>query len=235
MSKAGRLLGLLAACLACACATTAETGPAPNVGIDHIILGVADLDKGIAELERRTGVRAAYGGAHPGRGTRNALISLGPYIYLEILAPDPAQAVGGPDLDALRTLSALKPVGWAVNTDDAEALRRRLESKGLRLSPLVPGSRARPDGTLLEWATFVVTEPEHEYAPFFIRWADMSRHPARTSPAGCAFKSLAIDAADPAPLESILAPLKLKVRVGQAYAPQMALTLSCPRGEVAFR
>ena len=235
MSQAGRLLGLLAAFLACACASTRESGPGPKVGIDHIILGVGDLETGMDEVERRTGVRAALGGTHPGRGTRNALLSLGPSIYLEIVAPDPAQAVDSPDLDALRALPALRPVGWAVHTDDAEALRRRLESKGLRLSPLSPGSRARPDGTMLEWVSFAVTEPADEFAPFFIRWADMSRHPARTSPAGCTFRSLDIATADPRPLESILAPLRPKVRVSQAYAPSLALILSCPRGEVAFR
>jgi hypothetical protein len=40
--------------------------------VDHVILGIDDLQKGIEELERRTGVRAAFGGAHPGRGTLRA-------------------------------------------------------------------------------------------------------------------------------------------------------------------
>ncbi len=67
--------------------------------IDHIILGVNDLQKGIEEFERRTGVKAVYGGAHPGRGTHNALASLGePGSYLEILAPNPEDSVD-PELD----------------------------------------------------------------------------------------------------------------------------------------
>ena len=230
-----RTLALIAALLCCGCSTPRAAGPAPDVGIDHIILGAADLDRGVDEMERRTGVRAVYGGAHPGRGTRNALLSLGPSLYVEILAPDPGQSVAGPDLDELRKLPGLTPVGWAVHTGDAEALRRRLESHGLRVSPATPGSRARPDGSLLEWATFAITEPDHELAPFFIRWADMSRHPAITSPSGCSLKSLAIAAADPAPLRSILAPLRLPVRVKQAPLPRLSVALSCPRGKVIFQ
>ena len=186
-------------------------------------------------MERRTGVRAVHGGSHPGRGTRNALMSLGPSLYVEILAPDPAQNVHDPDVDSLRGMASLAPIGWAVHTRDAEALRERLQSNGLEVSPSEAGSRARPDGVLLEWATFAVTKPDHVLAPFFIRWADMSRHPALGAPGGCTFASLHLQDADPAPLEAILAPLHLPVRVAKANIPAISLAMSCPRGAVTFR
>lgn len=53
---------------------------------DHLILGIRDLDEGIRLFYEQTGVRPVVGGAHPGRGTQNALASLGAGVYVEIVA-----------------------------------------------------------------------------------------------------------------------------------------------------
>jgi hypothetical protein len=72
-----------------------------RAAVDHLLLGVSDLDRGVAEIQRTTGVKAAI---HPGVGTRNALISLGGKQYLEIIAPDPTQTAYNFHID-VRTLS----------------------------------------------------------------------------------------------------------------------------------
>lgn len=229
------LIALLALFPSCGCASLPDPGEATDAGIDHIILGVGDLDSGIAEMERRTGVRATYGGSHPGAGTRNALISLGPTVYLEILAPDPAQHVDDPEVRALRAMTRLKPIGWAVQPESAEAFRMRLERIGFVFSDATSASRARPDGIRLEGFTFALTRPEHALAPFFIRWSAWPTHPARTSPPGCRFRSLTLSAADPQALERIVRPLDVQpVLVRRAARSDIRLSLSCPRGRVVF-
>ena len=65
----------------------AQESRSSAVDLDHLILGINDLQHGIAVFNRLTGVTPRPGGEHPGRGTHNALVSLGDGRYLEIVAP----------------------------------------------------------------------------------------------------------------------------------------------------
>src|SRR5919201_327511 len=120
---------------------------------DHILIGCADLDSAIAWFEQRSGVKPMRGGSHPGRGTRNALVSLGRLHYLELFAPDPAQHVTSNELTELAKITSPRPIGWAAHTDDIEAIRRRAQAAGLKFTGPTLGSRRRPDGRMLHWKT----------------------------------------------------------------------------------
>ena len=48
-------------------ASKAATVPS---SLDHILVGCNDLDAGVQFVERQLGVRAAFGGVHPGRRPR---------------------------------------------------------------------------------------------------------------------------------------------------------------------
>ncbi|HEX6372840.1 MAG TPA: VOC family protein [Longimicrobium sp.] len=202
--------------------------------MDHLILGIGDLERGIEQFESRTGVRPVFGGVHPGRGTQNALVSLGEGQYLEILAPDPRQTADAPMQQGLRTLESLTPIGWAAAAQGLEGVQARLTAATILTTPIRPGSRARPDGTLLEWSTLSLAESQSVTLPFFIRWADMSVHPSRTTPAGCTLASLRLQ--DPAPerVRAVLGSLPLGVRVEVGAEPGLSFILDCPTGRVTF-
>lgn len=201
--------------------------------IDHVLLGVDDLQKGIAELERVTGVRAVFGGAHPGRGTQNALIALGGHHYLEILAPNPEER-GNQEADELRGLTALTPIGWAARAEDLAALRESLRSQGVATEEIRPGARNRPDGTRLAWRTLSFAPPSSPLLPFFIEWGPGGAHPSATSPAGCRLTGFALQ--DPAP-DAVRQPLRaagLQVEVSEARESRIRISLACPKGNVEF-
>ena len=217
------------------CATARTAAPqSEGIRVDHVIVGTSDLDAAIADIEQRTGVRPVIGGVHPGRGTRNALLSLGAGTYLEIVAPDPAQTVDTEDLRALRALERPTPFGWAVSADSEAALRAILSGANIATTEPKPGSRAKPDGSVLRWVTFDYAELDNPHAPFFIVWADPALHPSRTSPGGCRLSGLAIESPDAAAMSRAIAPLGLAAPVTAAAEGRMRLSLSCPKGEVRF-
>lgn len=83
--------------------------------MDHLVFGVPDLAHGIDLMEHKTGIRARFGGKHPGRSTHNALLSLGGRQYLEIIALDPEQPdAPGLNFPQLEGLSEPRLIAWAV-------------------------------------------------------------------------------------------------------------------------
>ena len=209
---------------------------APAIQIDHIIVAISDLEVGIREVERITGIQPVYGGNHPGGGTQNALIALGPEQYLEILAPQPDIELPE-SLDWLLQTSELTPVGWASSTTNIADTLELLRSNGYEMSTPVPGSRARPDGITLTWVTMSIVDPQIAGAPFFIEWGDAAAHPAKTSPAGCRLRSLTVSSPEEAALGRLIEVLGLDVVVGSGNAPEAALqiVLDCPTGTVVLK
>src|SRR6266852_7198809 len=198
-------------------AEDAEDDDVPAL-LDHILLGCSDLDRGIALVEENTGVRPAIGGVHPGRGTQNALLSLGERRYLEIIAPDPAQpGVKNPLASNLHSLVEPRLVGWAAHPGSVSAFAETLRAAGIKFEGPTPGSRKRPDGQLLKWQIVSLADSDSGLLPFFIEWGQDSVHPSVDAPKGCALISFAAETPDP---EKPAAQLKtlgldLSVRKGQ--------------------
>ena len=197
---------------------------------DHILLGVSDLEAGIRRIEEHTGVRAKLGGAHPGRGTRNALLSLGRLHYLEIIAPDPAQA-DHPNELGLAQLSSPRIIQWAIHTEDIAAAKRIAEGDGVKTIGPQPGSRQRPDGKILRWQTLGIEETT-PLVPFFIQWEAGSPHPSSDAPQLGAAKSLRFETPRPDELRRILLGAAIKADIRKSDSPRIVLTVQTERGAI---
>lgn len=209
---------------------------AAELRLDHVLVGVSELEAGRAEIERLTGVRPDAGGSHPQWGSHNALLALGPVCYLELVALRPESPPTGP-FAALRGLERATPIGWAVATTDTARTRQRLEGAGFALTPTAPGRRERPDGSHLAWTTFgLADQPLVGAWPFFIEWVGGSAHPATDSPSGCSLSALRLKEVESERLRSlcVVLDLALEIQLSQAEAPSVGLILDTPAGRITL-
>jgi hypothetical protein len=211
--------------------SSSELNTVPLV-LDHIIVGIDDLDRGIGWMEEHTGVRAVFGGVHPGRGTRNALLSLGPRKYLEIMAPDPQQPSQS-WYKEVRTLREPRLVGWAAHTEDITTLAKKALAAGFAIDGPNDGSRVRPDGKTLRYKLFTLKDDRGGLLPFiFIEWSRESVHPSADAPAGCTLARFLLQSPAPQELAKACQDLGLDVAVEHGEKPLLRARIGSPRGDV---
>ena len=223
----------LAAAGAMAVRARAQGAQAVPASLDHILLGCGDLDKGIEFVERHLGARAAFGGVHPGRGSRNALLSLGERRYLEIIAPDPNQPRSA-DVRQLYKIEAPRLIGWAAHVDDMDALSRQLQAAGIQFDPPRDGARQRPSGQTLRWRALSLRNDEGGLLPFFIEWSKDSLHPSADAPGGCRIDRFELVSPRQDELRALTAKLRLDASVASAARPELRAALSGPKGKLSL-
>src|SRR5215470_9029534 len=202
--------------------------------LDHILLACGDLERGIAWVEERTGVKAAFGGVHPGRGTQNALLSLGERHYLEIIAPDPKQAgLTGPQSSVerlgLRGLAEPRLVTWAAHPGNVDELAEKLEKAGVAAEGPTPGSRKRPDGRVLQWRTVNLADDAGGLLPFFIEWGAESLHPSVDAPKGCAIEKFWVESPEPEELTKKFGLIGVDVQVSNGEESRLRARIAGPK------
>jgi Glyoxalase-like domain len=204
--------------------------------VDHLVYATPELQAGIDRIESALGVRATPGGQHPGRGTRNALLSLGPETYLEIIGPDPEQPPPAqPRPFGIDDLNEPRLVTWAAKGKELEHLTSEAARYGVKLGQVISGRRQRTDGVVLSWRH---TDPSRVVAggivPFFIDWGN-SPHPASTATQGASLIGLHGEHPDSEQVQRTLGRLGLDLRVQSGSRAALIATVSCPRGRVELR
>jgi hypothetical protein len=194
--------------------------------VDHLVYATTDLERSVADLEVCLGVRAAMGGQHVGRRTRNALVALSHNSYLEIVGPDPAQ----PGIRAQRwfgidTITTPGLIAWAAKATALIQFAAEAARNGVRLGPVIPGSRKGLNDVSLSWQfTDPATIVADGLMPFFIDWGS-SPHPAISAPRGPALVSLRGQHPEPAVVERLLAVVGIELPIEQGPYPRLLATL----------
>jgi len=192
------------------------------LSVDHLVFATPDLELGIRKVEQLLGVRATPGGRHPNWGTRNALVALGPEVYLEIIGPDPDQP--GPAGERIFQIDAIdtpRLVTWAVKAAPLSQRVEKAATKGIILGEVQSGNRTRPDGSRLSWQ---LTDPARVLAagiiPFLIDWGD-SVHPAQSAVFGGRLVKLYAEHPYPEEVAAILQALNIHLPLRQGAAPAL--------------
>lgn len=139
---------------------------------DHLIHWVPDRAEAVRQYGA-AGLHIIMGGEHKGMGTHNALCHFG-LTYIEVIAlTDPSVEAHERNLAARDYRELLDQGGGAVMfvmaVPDLATARRSLGAVGIEVGEAAPGSRTRPDGTVLGWQTAQITSGPN-WRPFLIQW-----------------------------------------------------------------
>jgi hypothetical protein len=198
--------------------------------LDHLVLAGPDLGEAVGRVEDLLGVKMLAGGRHPDWGTSNAILPLGPSSYLEVIGPDPEG--DAPPLFGIAQLGRPRLVTWAAKGQGLTRLVEEARGRGVELGTVRRGTRARPDGTKLEWE---LTDPFAARGggvlPFFIDWA-AGGHPAQGAPASVSLIGLRGRHPEAAIIGAQLRGLGIEMEVEARPEPGLVAVFRTATGEV---
>jgi len=200
------------------------------------VFATPDLTATSAWFADRTGVTPTAGGQHIGLGTRNMLVALSDSTYLEIVGPDPDQADPvGPRPFGIDDLDDQTLVTFAVKATDLPGHVERCAEAGLDIGGALDMSRAKPDGSLLEWSLTIArwVEPVRPL-PFLIDWRG-TPSPALDSAPGIELADLQAQHPEPDILADELAVLGYEIPIRAGATVALQATLATPNGTVELR
>ncbi len=211
----------------------------PRAELDHLVVAAATLADGIDYLTTITGVAPTAGGKHVAMGTHNALLSLGPRAFLEVIAIDPAGAKPARprwfelDTAAMQGEIAERPrlIHWVARTSDIE--------RALAACPAALGTIHALSRGDYRWRITIPDDgslPGKGALPTVIQW-DVAEHPAdKLPPSNITLVQLAASHPGPATVRSALTALGLADAIHVTYDREVRLCamLRTPRGVITL-
>ena len=135
--------------------------------IDHIIIGVNNLEKAATQSSQKLGLAVSGGGIHPTGGTANRIIVIGD-TYLELIAVHtPAEAQ-----ESMLGRLAIREgyLNFVLATNDIKADSRTMANRGVSIIGPAPGSLRAADGRTRGWSRTNIERPDlAQRYPFIIQ------------------------------------------------------------------
>lgn len=214
--------------------------------IDHLIVGAASLEEGVAWCEATLGVVPGPGGEHPLMGTHNRLLRVAtvdhPRAYFEVIAVQPGRTPQRArrwfDLDDERVRDSLARSGprllhFVASVPDVRQAIAALGKLGMDRGEAVAASRMTPRG-LLEWQITVREDGQRLFGgvlPTLIEWG--TTHPASAMPeSGVTLQSLTCVHPEAAGLRKAFDAIDLQSVPVQEGSANLCAVLATPRGRV---
>jgi hypothetical protein len=206
----------------------------PTTTPDHIIVAARTLDEGVAWVESRLGVSMSprRGGEHDRQATHNALLSLGPDFYLEVIAINPNAPV--PSHPRWFGMDALDPIAppslhhWVSQTDNLEAA---LSASAIKTGVIEPMTR----GTL-RWLITIAEDGSLQCdgtMPSLIEWQSQP-HPATTlTDIGCRLVKLEVQHPRAAEMQESFDAIGMvdpRIQLAASRGPKLIATIDTPNG-----
>ncbi|WP_162297915.1 VOC family protein [Halalkalibacillus sediminis] len=146
------------------------------IAFDHLVVFSNQPEQHKQLFSSLHGQVTVKGGEHEQWGTFNHLAFMGNKSYIEWIGvedDDKAKESTNPLIRQVifaKEQSMEGPIQFGLRVEDLNAYINHFDQEGIEYEGPFPGSRAQPDGTLLEWTMLFPKMNSHTVLPFLIQW-----------------------------------------------------------------
>lgn len=202
--------------------------PRPPLELDHLVVTGPTLAEAVARVEAALGVVLEPGGRHAHMATHNRLLALGPGVYLEVIAPEPATEAPRPDWPRWFRLDERGGVGltnWVARSGNLDAALAGAPAGAGQATELVRGA--------LSWRMGVPADgrlPHDDCYPGLIQWLGTTRPTDLLPESGCRLKRLRVIHPEAAELLLLLPVADARLVIERGDTPALVAEIATPQG-----
>ncbi|MEM1052387.1 MAG: VOC family protein [Pseudomonadota bacterium] len=201
-----------------------------GTSLDHVAIGVADTERGVAEIAQLIGFEPHLSEPEPGQFYWSGAVPLGSGRFLEILGPNPTFKKFNPFIELVKRLESPQPLFWYVATGDFATFQKAASSTGAPVERVQTVAFER-DGVKMDYTRGYLGPGFMSASPNVIQWR--ARSDQWDSGEGPVLLGLELSHPEADRLNTVFARLGIDqmVRTGPH---RMVLRLGTPNGEVEF-